>query len=134
MGEACSRLSQCQFHYSTYTNISSAFHLLAWQDSLCLRTSLTTVLADALGLHFLLSSPTKGEEKYRGDKRAGRTWAIGLLSGCRCGRRQFVLAESISPSRSETIPTIQSCYCQAPLTLLWQELRFFTHIRNNLSM
>ena len=50
MDAAGNSLSSCQFHSSTYTDVISALHFLPRQNSLCLRISLTTTLADALGL------------------------------------------------------------------------------------
>jgi len=50
MGAAGNCLSSCQFHSTTSIDVISALHFLPRQDSLCLRFSLTTILADALGL------------------------------------------------------------------------------------
>ena len=50
MGGARNCLSSCQFHCSIYADVISALHFLPRQNSLCLRISLTTTLADALSL------------------------------------------------------------------------------------
>jgi len=50
MGAAGNCLSSCQFHSSTYSDVITALHFLPLQNSLFLRISLTTTLADALGL------------------------------------------------------------------------------------
>jgi len=68
-----------QLHSTIYTHTFSDFHSLLPQNSLCLKNYWTTTIADAPGLHFSLSSPSKGEDKGEGDKRASRSWAIGLL-------------------------------------------------------
>lgn len=52
-------------------------HSIPWQDGLFSNNLLTTTIADALGLHFRVSSPLKGEVKGEGDNRAGRSRAIG---------------------------------------------------------
>ena len=67
-----------QLHCIIYTHTSSVFQSLPQQNSLFSDNSLVTTLADAPGFHFPLSSPSKGEDKGEGDKRAGRSWAIGL--------------------------------------------------------
>ena len=103
MGGAGNCLSSCQFHSSTYTHVISAFHFLPRQNNLCLRTSLTTTLADALGL----SRDCHCEPRLVGawqSLKAGRSWAIGLPWRCHCERRQLVVAEFISASRSGTSP------------------------------
>jgi hypothetical protein len=81
MGAAENCLGSNQFHSSTYKHIISAFHFLPRQDSFYLRSSLTTTIADALGLPRdcrCEPRPVKGWQS----QEAGRSGTIGLPLRC----------------------------------------------------
>jgi hypothetical protein len=67
-----------RFLSTKYTHIISILNSSLQQATLSPNNSLITIIADAPGLHFPLSSPSKGEDKGEGDNGAGRSRAIGL--------------------------------------------------------
>jgi hypothetical protein len=77
MGAAENCLGSSQLHSSTYERIISAFHFLPRQNSPCLGTSLTTIIADALGLSWNCQYQPRLVDS-RQSLEAGRSRAIGL--------------------------------------------------------
>jgi hypothetical protein len=67
-----------RFLSTKYTRIISVFHSSLQQAILLTNNTSINNIADAPGLHFPLSSPSKGEDKGEGDNGAGRSRAIGL--------------------------------------------------------